>query len=247
MQWVHEEGHCDADDAATGTGRRSGCGWRPPEEGAGRAGGRQGGDHRDDQPPHQGRAVRRGAAAAGPAGARSPPPPSWSPTSTCTPASYWTTVDGRTCPGPFVKASAWPLPGAAGTAGGRRATALAPRDGSRRSPRRPSASADGLPLDGLKVVDLTWVFAGPLATRVLADFGATVVKVEGPTPPRRVPRRRRRAARRPRRSRAASRSPTSTAASSASASTSTTRRPGATSCATSCAGPTCWSSRSRPA
>src|SRR4029079_1330704 len=23
---------------------------------------------------------------------------------------YWATVDGRTCPGPFVKASAWPLP-----------------------------------------------------------------------------------------------------------------------------------------
>jgi crotonobetainyl-CoA:carnitine CoA-transferase CaiB-like acyl-CoA transferase len=39
------------------------------------------------------------------------------------------------------------------------------------------------PLDGLKVVDLTWVYAGPLSTRMLVDFGATVVKVEGPSRP----------------------------------------------------------------
>jgi crotonobetainyl-CoA:carnitine CoA-transferase CaiB-like acyl-CoA transferase len=35
-----------------------------------------------------------------------------------------------------------------------------------------------LPLVGLKVVDLSWVVAGPAAGRVLADFGATVVRVE---------------------------------------------------------------------
>lgn len=34
------------------------------------------------------------------------------------------------------------------------------------------------PLEGLKVCDFSWVFAGPAATRVLADWGATVVKVE---------------------------------------------------------------------
>ncbi|MFN0094586.1 MAG: CaiB/BaiF CoA transferase family protein, partial [Dehalococcoidia bacterium] len=33
-------------------------------------------------------------------------------------------------------------------------------------------------LAGLKVLDLMWVFAGPLATRTLADFGATVIRVE---------------------------------------------------------------------
>lgn len=35
-----------------------------------------------------------------------------------------------------------------------------------------------LPLDGLKVLDLAWVVAGPVIGRMLADFGATVVRVE---------------------------------------------------------------------
>jgi crotonobetainyl-CoA:carnitine CoA-transferase CaiB-like acyl-CoA transferase len=37
---------------------------------------------------------------------------------------------------------------------------------------------DGLPLDGLKMLDLTWVVAGPVVGRALADFGATVIRVE---------------------------------------------------------------------
>lgn len=40
------------------------------------------------------------------------------------------------------------------------------------------AAADARPLDGLKVLDLTWSIAGPYVGRGLADFGATVVKVE---------------------------------------------------------------------
>jgi len=35
-----------------------------------------------------------------------------------------------------------------------------------------------LPLDGLKMLDLTWVVAGPVVGRSLADFGATVIRVE---------------------------------------------------------------------
>jgi crotonobetainyl-CoA:carnitine CoA-transferase CaiB-like acyl-CoA transferase len=34
------------------------------------------------------------------------------------------------------------------------------------------------PFDGLKVVDLAWVVAGPAIGRVLADYGATVIRIE---------------------------------------------------------------------
>jgi benzylsuccinate CoA-transferase BbsF subunit len=38
-----------------------------------------------------------------------------------------------------------------------------------------------LPLKDVKICDFMWVMAGPATTRILADYGATVVRIESPT------------------------------------------------------------------
>lgn len=95
---------------------------------------------------------------------------------------YWEAVDGVRHPGAMVKARATPLaplgPAPSQPDNGR--SALVTR--RTRTPDTANAAGSGTaehkPLAGLKVLDLAWVAAMPLATRVLAHWGATVVRIE---------------------------------------------------------------------
>jgi crotonobetainyl-CoA:carnitine CoA-transferase CaiB-like acyl-CoA transferase len=49
--------------------------------------------------------------------------------------------------------------------------------------RSGSSSARELPLKGLKVADFCWAYVGPITTKLLADMGARVIKIEGRSRP----------------------------------------------------------------
>ena len=100
---------------------------------------------------------------------------------------YFTTLEARrrraasATPGP----SRGSRPRRSATGAARRGSASTPPR-SARSARGPRAARRGRvrsarrrrPLEGVKVLDFMWALAGPLATRALADYGATVVRIE---------------------------------------------------------------------
>ncbi len=54
-------------------------------------------------------------------------------------------------------------------------------EGETPAPQGEAESSPGRPLEGVRILDFTHVLAGPFATRVLADMGADVVKVNSTT------------------------------------------------------------------
>jgi crotonobetainyl-CoA:carnitine CoA-transferase CaiB-like acyl-CoA transferase len=103
---------------------------------------------------------------------------------------YWDDVEGLQMPGPWAHTTAVPLRrlGPAPKAGQHDDSVstswAAPRvDGASAGDanRVPAMPADDRPLAGLKVVDFMWAVAGPTLSRLLADAGATVVRVESST------------------------------------------------------------------
>ena len=63
----------------------------------------------------------------------------------------------------------------------------APAPAARRAPRPPAGATtrppDGLPLDGVRVADLTSFWAGPFLAHTMAMFGADVIHIESTTRP----------------------------------------------------------------
>lgn len=54
----------------------------------------------------------------------------------------------------------------------------------RRRPGQTSSSASiGMPFDGIRILDFTWVGVGPITIKHLADFGADVIRVEAASRP----------------------------------------------------------------
>jgi crotonobetainyl-CoA:carnitine CoA-transferase CaiB-like acyl-CoA transferase len=84
-----------------------------------------------------------------------------------------------TFPGPFARFSASPIAyrRRPPLRGEHTAEVLAEHLPARTRVATPVAPARP-PLEGLRVCDFSWVYAAPAATRILADWGATVVKVE---------------------------------------------------------------------
>ncbi len=102
--------------------------------------------------------------------------------------NFWREVAGERVPGPMVLCSKSPLPDLAAAPGldEHRAELAAEATSPTRPDAAPATAAPvggavdvtRLPLEGVKICDLAWVAAAPLTTKILAHWGATVVRIE---------------------------------------------------------------------
>jgi crotonobetainyl-CoA:carnitine CoA-transferase CaiB-like acyl-CoA transferase len=92
---------------------------------------------------------------------------------------YWTEFAGAVHPGPFAKLSRTPIEyrRPAPALGADQALLDAPQRGPS-VPSRPASAPREALMEGLKVADFSWVGAGPLVSKDLANLGAVVVHVE---------------------------------------------------------------------
>lgn len=98
---------------------------------------------------------------------------------------YWQEVDHGdlgtvTYPGDFAKFSRTPLEhlDAPPSVGEHTDEVLSAPARTPAVPSRDAAPSSDRPLEGVKILDFMWAMAGPAASRVLADYGAEIVRVE---------------------------------------------------------------------
>lgn len=95
--------------------------------------------------------------------------------------NFWTEINGVRFPGPIARLSDAQLDIAAAPPN-LNEHSLTDRETPPPTPNK-GAREKTDPLEGLKVLDMTWAIAGPYASRIMGDFGAEVLRIESETKP----------------------------------------------------------------